>query len=160
MRYLTLSELIYINGRIMDDPNIVTGKRKVRDIDLLEAASQRPSASAFGSDAYPTLAEKAAALLHGIARNHPFADGNKRTAVLAAIFMLDVNGLRVRWEEEDALRMILDVAEGRVRWEDLAAWFPLEVCDQSPEEDAERDMRAIERLMGEHRWLLHELAKQ
>jgi death on curing protein len=102
MRYLTLSEVIYINGRILNNPQIMTGKQKVRHLELLEAAVARPSASAFGEDAYPTLAEKAAALLHSVARNHPFTDGNKRTATLSALMMLAANGQRVTWAREQA----------------------------------------------------------
>ena len=55
LRYLTYSELIFINGRILKDTAIQAGTQKIRDIDLLLAAEQRPQASAFGSDAYPTL---------------------------------------------------------------------------------------------------------
>ena len=56
----------------------MSGKQKIRDIDLLLAAEQRPQSSAFGQDAYQTIEEKSAALLHSVARNHPFKDGNKR----------------------------------------------------------------------------------
>lgn len=67
----------------------------VRDQDLFEASVARPQVSAFGADAYPTLFFKAAALLHGIARNHPLVDGNKRTAWNAAWVFLAVNGVPV-----------------------------------------------------------------
>jgi len=58
----------------------LVGPDMLRDFGLLDSAVMRPQASAFGDDAYPTIHEKAAALLHGLARNHPFVDGNKRTA--------------------------------------------------------------------------------
>src|SRR5947207_13235442 len=48
MRYLTLSELIYINGKVLNNPQILSGKQKIRDLALLEAAVARPAASAFG----------------------------------------------------------------------------------------------------------------
>ena len=109
MRYPTYSELIFINGRILDDPDIISGKKQVRDIDLLMAAEQRPQASAFGQDAYPTLREKAAVLLHSISRNHPFADGNKRTATIGALFLLAVNGEKVVWNQKAAVNRISNV---------------------------------------------------
>jgi death-on-curing protein len=160
MRLLTVSELIYINGRVVKNDKIATGKQKVRDLDLLEAAAARPSTSAFGQDAYPALADKVAALLHSVARNHPFADGNKRTAIVAAIFMFEVNGEQVHWAREEALAIILDVAEGRKDWDALAAWFPTRPGDTSPEPDAARDMAAIDRIIDQHRWLLHELEQR
>ncbi|MBC7870995.1 MAG: Fic family protein, partial [Chitinophagaceae bacterium] len=95
IRYVTVSELIYINGCILENANLMSGKQKVRDLDLLQAAAQRPEASAFGEDAFRELPEKTAALLHALARNHPFTDGNKRTATVAALFMFTINGWRV-----------------------------------------------------------------
>lgn len=162
-RYLTTDELIYINEQFPSKVpihTIVDGRRKVRDMDLLEAAAGRPMQTVFGEDAYPTLPEKAAALLHSIARNHPFADGNKRTATLAAVFMLLVNGLRVQWEPEAALEQILDVAEGRRSVADFARWLPTQPGRASPEQDAEADMQTISQLLAEHRWLLDELEQR
>jgi death on curing protein len=148
MRYLTVDELIYINEQI---PTIGTihkilkGKQRVRDMGLLEAAAARPMQTVFGEDAYPTTQEKAAALLHSLTRNHPFADGNKRTATVAAIFMLDINGLRVKWKAEEALTQ-------------FAEWLPTEPGQAAPEPEAEADMQAIAVIMHDHQWLLDELA--
>lgn len=162
-RYLTTDELIYINEKLPNSDRIhriLKGRQRVRDMDMLEAAAGRPMTSAFGEDAYPTLQEKAAALLHSIARNHPFADGNKRTATIAALFMLEVNGLHVHWEPQQALEMIIAVAEGKRPMQDFAAWLPVMPGAPTLEEDAEADMRLIERLLSEHRWLLAELDKR
>jgi len=59
---------------------------------LLASALGRPFQTAFGKDAYPTIQEKAAALFHSLIANHPFFDGNKRTAVLALVHFLLANG--------------------------------------------------------------------
>ena len=160
MRYLTLSELIYINGKLLNNAQIMSGKQKVRDITLLQAAVARPAASAFGADAYPTLREKAASLFHSVVRNHPFTDGNKRTAVVAALFMFQVNGERLVWQPEAALPVILSAAEGHYDVERLAAWFTLETGIAKPDADADQDMLAIARIIDEQRWLLDELANQ
>lgn len=163
MRYLTVDELIYINEQLPTADRIhriLKGKQRVRDMGLLEAAWGRPMQTIFGQDAYPTLPEKAAALLHSLARNHPFADGNKRTAAIAAIFMLRVNGLRVTWETADALENIVAVAEGKLSVADFAAWLPVEPVPPSPEPDAEADARAITAILQEHSRLLDELAKR
>jgi death-on-curing family protein len=71
------------------DP-IASGEYRNRD--LLESAVGRPFHSAFGQDAYPTVLEKAAALFHSLIANHPFHNGNKRTAVLAFDIFLAANG--------------------------------------------------------------------
>lgn len=162
MRYITRSELIYINGSVLGNARIASGQQKVRDIDLLDAAAARPAASAFGQDAYPTLHDKAAALLHAIARNHPFTDGNKRTATIAALFMLLVNGQAVAWDAEQALTVIVDVAENRWSLAQLAGWLAAHTTptDPAPEPDAEADMARIAALIQAHRWLLDELNKR
>ncbi|MEP7286841.1 MAG: type II toxin-antitoxin system death-on-curing family toxin [Chloroflexota bacterium] len=160
MRYLSLSELIYINGTMLNNKKILSGTQEIRDIALLEAAVARPAASAFGQDAYLTLSEKAAALLHSLVRNHPFTDGNKRTATVATIFMFAVNGQRIIWQPEEALTFILKAAEGQYDLDSLARWFPLTPSEESPQEDAEKDMLTIARIIEDQRWLLDELSKR
>lgn len=107
MRYLNVVELMIINEEI------IGGRSQLRDVDLLEAAVERPRSSAFGQDAYPTVPEKAAAFFHSLSRNHPFVDGNKRTSVIALVMFLRLNGYRVTWEPEAALAFILEVATGQ-----------------------------------------------
>ena len=160
MRYRTLSELVYINGTLLNNKKILSGTQEIRDMALLEAAAARPTSSAFGQDAYPTLSEKVAALVHSITRNHPFTDGNKRTATVAAIFMFEVNGFRVVWQPEDALSQIINIAEGRRSVSELAAWFPLEPGEGSPQADAKKDMLTIARIIDENKWLLDELSQR
>lgn len=160
MRYLTLSELIHINGVVLNKPEIASGRQQIRDIGLLDAAVARPAATAFGQDAYPSLSEKAAALLHSVARNHPFADGNKRTATVAVVFMFRVNGQAVVWTQDEALSMILQAAEGAVNPGELAAWFPLAESTYTDEPDAEQDTRLIAQIVAEQKELLDELARR
>jgi death on curing protein len=160
MRYLTISELIYINGVLLKRPDILSGKREVRDLEMLDAAVERPMASAFGQDAYPTLREKVAALMHSISRNHPFADGNKRTATVAGVLMLRVNGQQVVWKQEEALEKILALAEGRCKLDVIAAWFPLEDDGPLLAPDSESDKRLIAAMIEEQRWLLDELERR
>lgn len=159
MRYPTYSELIFINGLLLDDADLQTGKKKVRDIDLLLAAADRPKASAFGEDAYPTLKEKAAVLLHSISRNHPFTDGNKRTGTVGALFLLAINGQKVTWNQKSAVDRIVNVAEGRTEYADFAKWLETESTEEtSLEPDTERDTLIIKHLLDEQKWLLDELA--
>ena len=84
--YLSLDDLLEIAREVVGEAV------KVRDAGLLGAAAARPEASVFGTDAYPTLADKAAALLHSIARNHALIDGNRRLALAAATVFCGLNG--------------------------------------------------------------------
>lgn len=80
---------------------------------LLESAVHRPRARMFGTPAYGDTYEQAAALLHGIATNHPLVDGNKRTAWLAAATFLALNGVDLAdADQETAYALVIDVAAG------------------------------------------------
>jgi len=106
--YLTLTELLHVAERTLG------GEVPVRDHGLLQSALARPQASAFGSDAYPTLEEKAAALLHSLARNHALVDGNKRLALAATIAFLGVNGRRLTLTNDEAYHLVMEVAAGQL----------------------------------------------
>jgi death on curing protein len=105
--YLDVENLLHIAERIF-------GNVEKRDIGLLESAAARPAASAFSEDAYPTIHEKAAALIHSIARNHALVDGNKRLALAGGIAFLGVNGLRLTMSEDEAYEFIIDIASGEL----------------------------------------------
>lgn len=117
MRYLTVEQVLEINARVMG------GKHVLRDAGLLESAVARPQASAFGADAYPDLVSKAGALLHSLVLNHAFAEGNKRTAVLAMVVFLDLNGWVVNWDQDEALDFILRLADGKVGLSEVIAFL-------------------------------------
>ena len=108
MIFLDLDELLYVAVRTLG------AEPEVRDLGLLESALARPQASAFGQDAYPTIHEKAAALLHSVARNHALVDGNKRLALAAAIAFYGLNGMRLTLTNDEAYDLVIGVASGKL----------------------------------------------
>lgn len=112
VEYLGLEDLLQLVRDLTAGP--------VRDVGLLDSAAARPRSSAFGEDAYPTLALKAAALLHSIARNHALVDGNKRLAWLATAVFLDINGHRPDVSHDAAFDVVMDVAEGKAEVHEVA----------------------------------------
>jgi death-on-curing protein len=105
-RYLTTEQALRIAR------TAVGGPVEVRDIGLLDAAVHRPRASVLGQDAYPALLDKAAALLHSLAANHPLVDGNKRLAWLATYVFCAKNGVELDPDDDDAFDLVVDVASG------------------------------------------------
>lgn len=160
VRYLRADELVFINGKVLKNEKILRGELKIRDRERLEAAVARPASSAFGEDAYKSLQEKVSAMMHSVARNHPFTDGNKRTATMSTIFMLNVNGFDVDWDASEALEVILKLAEGKIDMPEFAGWLPLRNGNAKPEPDTDSDMALIETLIDRHQWLLDELAER
>lgn len=93
----------------------------VKDIGLLESAIARPvNRYHYGEDDRCTLA---AAYAFGIARNHPFADGNKRTAWVMARLFLRLNDVQIVFAKDDAIRTMLALASGDLTEDSLADWF-------------------------------------
>ena len=107
MIHLDLDDILHIAGRVL--PRV-----EARDVGLLESAVARPHATAFGEDAYPTLHDKGAALLHSVARNHALVDGNKRLALAAVIAFYGLNGLRLTLSNDEAYDLIVAVAAGEL----------------------------------------------
>ncbi|KXO97998.1 type II toxin-antitoxin system death-on-curing family toxin [Tsukamurella pseudospumae] len=113
--FLTPEAVLLVGG-------VATGfPLNIRDQGNFDSAVLRPRTTIFGADAYPTLYAKAAALMQSIARNHPFVDGNKRTAWASAWAFLRLNGVNLAadYDVDDAERFVLDVAVGAI--EDIEA---------------------------------------
>jgi death on curing protein len=99
------------------------GSEGLRDEGLLLSALARPqNLLAYGEPA-PDLASLAAAYAYGIARNHPFVDGNKRTALVAARTFLILNGVDLEATQDDKVLTFLNLAEGTISEEQLADWI-------------------------------------
>jgi death-on-curing protein len=99
------------------------GAEGVRDEGLLESALARPQQMLAYAEPPPDLADLAAALAHGLARNHPFVDGNKRTAYVACRTFLALNGSGLAADVEDKYQTFLALADGRLPAEAFAAWL-------------------------------------
>ncbi len=97
------------------------GLQGSRDITLLQSALGRPQNLANYDD--PNIAELAASYGYGIARNHPFNDGNKRTAFVVVELFLILNGYELVADDGACVMMMLDVASGEVTEEAFASWI-------------------------------------
>jgi death-on-curing protein len=97
------------------------GSAGLRDAALLESALDRPRNKWAYEQA--ELPELAAAYGFGLARNHPFVDGNKRTSLLAIYTFLGINGVDFIVPEAEAAAMILSLAAGEVSEESLTRWI-------------------------------------
>jgi death on curing protein len=115
--YLTANDLYNINEEVTQQLPIV------RDRHLLLSAERRPRITLFGQEQFPTLYDKAAALLQSLAYHHLFVDGNKRTAIRALEMFLNANGLNARWQAREEYDFVLRVAQGFVDVPEIAAWI-------------------------------------
>jgi death-on-curing protein len=99
------------------------GTEGLRDESLLLSALARPQNLLAYGELAPDLASLAAAYAYGIARNHPFVDGNKRTVLVAARTFLILNGVNLEATQDDKVLTFLNLAEGTISEEQLADWI-------------------------------------
>lgn len=117
-RWLTLDDVQFLHGEQLE---MFGGPAGLRDAGLLESALDRPrNRWAYEQGDLPMLA---AAYAFGIARNHPFVDGNKRTAFAAMMVFLRINGVRFAPPPPEATAIVLDLAAGLVGEEGLTRWI-------------------------------------
>lgn len=120
MKCLTPEEVILIHKWILGK---FGGAGGIRDRGLLESAVARPRAAFGGQEAYPDLFTKAAALGHSLALNHPFVDGNKRTAWEAMKRFLGENDARLRASTDEIVELMFRIEDKTLGLEAIAAWL-------------------------------------
>lgn len=108
--FLALEEVLAIHA---DQVERYGGDPRVRDTGLLQSAIAMPSAGSGGEYFHRDLFEMGAAYLFHLCRNHPFVDGNKRVATVAALVFLDLNGVTIEAPQDALTELVLSVAEGR-----------------------------------------------
>lgn len=124
--YLNAQQVLFIHARLIEATG---GEHGVLDLGLLQAAVARPQATFDGVDLYPGLFEKAAALMESLAQNHPFVDGNKRTAITAVALFLLQNGRRLQTTNKELERVTLWVVNERPPLQEITVWFENHTID-------------------------------
>ncbi len=115
-----LAILSYIHDQIIEASG---GSKGFHNEGLIKSALARPMHSVMGEDAYGDLYLKAAALLDSIARNHGFRDGNKRTAMAAAVLYLSQNGIEVTFTNQEYEDVMLHVVNNKPIVEEIKTWL-------------------------------------
>ncbi len=118
--FLTIEHIAVIHKRMIDE---FGGDTAIRDQGLLESAAAMPGAQFEGKRLHSTLAEMAAAYLFHICRNHPFVDGNKRTALTAAEIFLQLNDAMLKATNKELEKLTIGVAEGTISKEQAMEFF-------------------------------------
>lgn len=127
-RYLSPEQVLYIHYRLIEH---IGGTGGILDLGMLLSAVNRPQAGFEGHDLYPDIFAKAAALLDSLIRNHPFVDGNKRTAITAAALFLQLNGFSLEVEPSEMVRFTLECAQSHLGLEEIAVWFRLHAIESA-----------------------------
>lgn len=116
-KFLSKSVVLKIHARQIQR---FGGSQGIRDEGLLESALAQPQATFGGELLHPTIPEQAAAYLYHLAMNHPFIDGNKRTAFAVMDTFLRVNAYDLNLTDNEAYQLVLQVVQGEINKQELA----------------------------------------
>jgi death-on-curing protein len=120
VKYLTPQQVLLIHDQMIKR---FGGSHGVRDIGLVESAVARPQATFDGADLYENIFDKTAALLQSILKNHPFVDGNKRTALVSAAIFLKMNGFNLKNYHKEEVEFGVNVDNKHLSLEVISNWL-------------------------------------
>ena len=120
MKRLTGEQIKLLHKILLDE---TVGLDGLRDENLFESAINSPFQTFDGVYVYPTLEHKASRLGYSLICNHPFVDGNKRVGIMAMLSFLELNEIKIDCEDDDLIRIGLEIADGTMNDEQLLHWI-------------------------------------
>jgi len=120
LKYLSPHQVLAIHDQIIKR---FGGSHGLRDLGLLDSAVMRPQATYGGQELYSDIFSKGAALLQSLLKNHPFVDGNKRTALSSAGIFLRMNDVQLSNYHEEEVEFAVNVDNKNLSLEEIATWL-------------------------------------
>ncbi|MBE7058095.1 MAG: type II toxin-antitoxin system death-on-curing family toxin [Ruminococcaceae bacterium] len=120
MILLTVEEITALHNKLIDRTG---GTHGLRDQSLLESAIYSAISGFDGSEAYPTIEEKAARLMYSLTNNHAFVDGNKRIGVFTMLMTLQLNNVKINYTQAELISLGLSLAEGKTGYIEILDWI-------------------------------------
>ena len=117
---ISKEQILILHSQLISETGGLDG---IRDDGLLESALNAPFQSFNGTDAFPSIPQKAARLGFGLVKNHPFIDGNKRIGAHAMLVFLALNKIELEYTQQELSDIILKVASGENEFNDLLKWI-------------------------------------
>ena len=118
--YLGIDEVMIIHEEMI---NLYGGRGEILNFTLLHSAVERAKVTFGGNDLYPSIFEKAAALIQSLILNHPFDDGNKRTAITSCARFLSINGWELCLPIKKSIQFTLDIDSHKLSFEGIVIWL-------------------------------------
>lgn len=128
MEYISLGDVLAIHLLAIEE---FGGSPEILSVERLEACIESPRQTMFGDDLYPDIESKAGILFFLLVKNHPFMDGNKRTAVLALLEFLERNGYTLETNNDELYQFTMDVATSLLGKEQVGEWLKRKMAKAS-----------------------------
>ena len=120
MKAISLEELLVFHRKIIEKTG---GSKGIRDLNLIESALNRAFVTFESEDLYKGIIDKIAAITYGLIQNHGFVDGNKRIGIAVMLFLLKLNELKIRYSQEELIKLGLGIADGLITEKNLRYWI-------------------------------------
>lgn len=127
MIILTVEEVLMLHEKLLTATGGLPG---LHDQGLLESAVLGVNASFDDIEQYPTVEEKAARLAYALISNHAFVDGNKRVGALAMLMTLKLNGVELRYTQQELIDLGLDAASGKAGYGEILRWVSMHTANR------------------------------
>ena len=114
------SSVLFVHNALIANYGGLMG---IRDLSVLESAINRPYATFDGIDLYPTIQHKAAAIFQSILINHPFLDGNKRTAFAMMLYVLKAKPLVLKADDSETYLFVISSSKGEKNFDEILDWI-------------------------------------
>jgi len=128
IKFLSVTRVLLIHDRLVKR---IGGSAGVRDMGLIESAVARPQSGFNGKYLYTNIFDMAAALLQSLLKNHPFVDGNKRTALTSASIFLEINGYLLNRNDNEIVEFAVRVDNANLTLEEISEWLEKNTKDPS-----------------------------
>ncbi|MBI2600138.1 type II toxin-antitoxin system death-on-curing family toxin [Candidatus Daviesbacteria bacterium] len=120
MHFLKLKQVLFIHYRAVQR---FSGSQGIRDLGLIDSGVARPQSTFGGEYLYQSIFDKAAALLQSLLKNHPFVDGNKRTALISSAIFLKKNGYKLVNNHKKEVTFAIKVDNGNLTISQISKWL-------------------------------------
>ena len=120
MKYITIKYILKLHGKMIISTG---GSHGIRDIGLLKSALENSKSTFGGKDLYPKVENKCASVCYSIINNHAFLDGNKRIGVYVMILLLEYNGVKLKFTQDELIKFGLDIAKGDLSQKNILEWI-------------------------------------
>lgn len=120
MIVLSKQQILLLHSQLISETG---GSDGLRDVGLLESAINSPFQQFGNEDLYPTIQQKASRLCFGLVNNHPFIDGNKRIGAHVMLVFLALNGIELKYTQDDLSSTILKLASNEISYQQLTKWI-------------------------------------
>jgi death-on-curing protein len=120
MKYISIDYILKLHEKLIAATG---GSNGMRDIELLKSAIENSKATFAGEDLYSSLEEKCSNICYSIISNHAFIDGNKRIGIYVMLVLLEYNGIKLTFTQQELINLGLDVAKGEMKQENILNWI-------------------------------------